>query len=178
MPGEAQPKPPNPYAPPASSVDKVGAAYPSANLATRSRRLFAAVIDAGLLVVPIVFAGAPLNFTVPSLALPVELVLYGLIAVGQWTLIARRGQTIGNKWVGIRIVKLDGSAAGLVSGVLVRSWAPFGAVIAAMVVIARLDPEARYIQWAWLLLVVDVCLIFGKERRCVHDLMAGTLVVR
>jgi len=26
--------------------------------------------------------------------------------------------------------------------------------------------------------IVDVCLIFGEERRCLHDYIAGTKVVR
>jgi hypothetical protein len=34
------------------------------------------------------------------------------------------------------------------------------------------------VPWLALLPVLDLALIFGKRRRCLHDLVAGTIVVR
>jgi hypothetical protein len=41
----------------------------------------------------------------------------------QWYLLSTTGQTLGKRWSGIRIVKVDGSPLTFVSAVLVRSWA-------------------------------------------------------
>lgn len=89
---------------------------------------------------------------------------FALLIVQVW-LLTTRGQTIGKKLMGIRIVRLtDESNPGFVSAVLVRAVLP---AIIGMVP-----------YFGFLFTIVDVCFIFRDDRRCVHDLMAGTKVVK
>ena len=95
----------------------------------------------------------------------VTLFVLGLIAFAamQLILLYRHGQTIGKKLVGIRIVRADGSRAGFARLLLLRSFVP--GLIGA---IPLLGP---------LFSLVDMLFIFGEEKRCVHDLIADTIVV-
>ncbi len=99
----------------------------------------------------------------------------------------RRGQTLG-KWVmGIAIVpassllydsaKNDGDAHQ-------RAYVPAPFVPAPLwklIFIRALFFPLLFmavVPWVALLPVLDQALIFGKRRRCLHDLVAGTVVVR
>ena len=46
------------------------------------------------------------------------------IAVYQWTLISRTGQSLGKKWTGIRIERIDGIRVTFGTGVVLRNWVP------------------------------------------------------
>lgn len=95
-----------------------------------------------------------------------SLLTVGLIAY-QWFLVTVSGQTIGKRLAGVRIVKVDGSPCGFVAGVLLRSIA-FG-------ILAFLIALIPYV--GQLLVALDLAPIFGRDRRCVHDYIAGTKVV-
>lgn len=89
----------------------------------------------------------------------------GALIVLQAVLLSLRGQSFGKILTGIRIVRVhDGSQAGFVHAFLLRGVIP-GAI--------ELIPVLGGLFW-----LVDVCFIFGDERRCVHDLIAGTKVVK
>lgn len=79
-------------------------------------------------------------------------------------LLATRGQSIGKMLLRVRIVDYDTGAllplSKLVGLRLVPVW------------IVSLIPYVGGI-----LSLIDVLFIFGSERRCVHDLIAGTRVV-
>jgi uncharacterized RDD family membrane protein YckC len=83
------------------------------------------------------------------------------VAVVNWIMVVQSGQSIAKKMFGMRIVRLDGSLPGFVNGVVLRSWVPgfislfFGGLFAT----------------------ADALAIFGKERRCIHDHIAGTRVI-
>jgi uncharacterized RDD family membrane protein YckC len=71
-------------------------------------------------------------------------------------------QTIGKKLARTRIVSYqDGRNLGFVGNVLLRSLLPF--LIASII--------------GGCFTLIDILLIFGAERRCLHDLIAGTTVV-
>ncbi|WP_213601659.1 RDD family protein [Pseudoxanthomonas japonensis] len=100
-----------------------------------------------------------------ALATPVSAVDYmvGFVVwlLLQGALLHRRQQTLGKLVMGIRIVHAHGGRAGFLRIVLLRElplWLvmllPYG------VLLAMLDPLA----------------IFGRERRCLHDRVAGTRV--
>jgi uncharacterized RDD family membrane protein YckC len=92
--------------------------------------------------------------------------MYGLmlpLAAYQWYRIAKTGQSLGKKWTGIKIVKVDGSPVDFVSGVVLRAW-----VSALIGFIPYLGGCVN---------LVGYLLIFGDQRRCLHDLIAGTKVV-
>jgi uncharacterized RDD family membrane protein YckC len=92
------------------------------------------------------------------------LALLALIIVQVW-MISTRGQSLGKRFLGIRIVKFaDNARPGFVHGWLLRDFVT--AVISAV----------PYVGTVFAL--VDVCFIFGEQRRCIHDLIAGTKVVK
>ncbi|HEY0132593.1 MAG TPA: RDD family protein [Nannocystis sp.] len=170
----------NPYAPPTADihqgvqVDQHGQYV----LAERGTRLGAVLIDALLVLASALPAGAVLAFMAfagrDSLSRGESLtMLYGLgglmglmvlAFVGyQWYLVATTGQSLAKRWMGIKIVRLDGSPVGFVHGVILRSW-----VMSALSNIPALGTVVG---------LVNALMIFGEERRCLHDHIAGTRVI-
>ena len=87
------------------------------------------------------------------------------LSVVQWLLIARTGRSIGKWAAGARIVRLeDDGPPGLLRGVLLRQWLP--AMLGALGAVGAV------------LRLVDVLAVFGADRRCIHDRIAKTRVVR
>ena len=141
-------------------------------LAGRGTRLLAVIVDGligGLLAGVIVgfgaasMAGAAETETDPNFAL---ISIGGLIllayVIWQLWLLATQGQTIGKKLMKLRIVKLEtGQNGGFVTNVLLRAIVGQGLLGA--------------IPFYGL---VDALFIFRDDRRCIHDLIAGTTVVR
>jgi uncharacterized RDD family membrane protein YckC len=84
----------------------------------------------------------------------------------QAILITRRGQSIGKIVVRTRIVDLNGKPVGFVRGVLLRAW--------VFVPIGLLLPDGV----ASMVSLADALFIFRKDRRCLHDLVAGTRVIQ
>ncbi len=169
----------NPYAPPTADIDQ-GLQQQQGEyvLAERGTRLGAVLIDALLAVAAAAPAGLILGFMVynsrGSMSFgDAELMVYGLIGVMalmvlafmiyQWVLIATTGQSIAKRWLGIKIIRLDGSPVGFVNGVILRSWV-VGALSNIPVVGAIVG-------------IVNPLMIFGQERRCLHDHIAGTRVI-
>jgi uncharacterized RDD family membrane protein YckC len=82
----------------------------------------------------------------------------------QTWLLTTRGQSVGKRLLHIRIVRYhDGARPGFVHAVLLRSW--LINVIGLIPTVGSVFP------------LFDVGFIFGPERRCLHDLIAGTKVV-
>ena len=87
------------------------------------------------------------------------LLIYNLVRL------STHGQTIGKKWMGIRIANYeDGSNPGFVKAFLVRSFV--NGLIGAVPFLGLIYA------------IVDICFIFREDHRCIHDLMAGTHVVK
>lgn len=136
-------------------------------LAGRGTRLLAKIVDRLLYVVcfvPFVIAAIArsgggtdaLGFALAiSAAAAIALFIYNLL------LLQDRGQTLGKRWFGIRIVRRDGSDADLGRIFGLRMALPW--LIAVFV-----GP---------LFTLPDALCIFGREQRCLHDLMADTIVV-
>lgn len=83
--------------------------------------------------------------------------------VYQTYLVATTGQSIGKRLVDTRILRSDGSPAGFVHGVLLRSW--------LMSVITSIPMIGGLIG------LLDALLVFGVDRRTLHDRIADTIVV-
>lgn len=83
------------------------------------------------------------------------------LAIVQCYLIATSGQSIAKRILRMRIVRQDGSPAKFVHGVLLRSW--------LMTFLTQIIPFIG---------LVDALLIFGNERRCLHDRIASTDVIK
>ncbi|GEP41029.1 RDD family protein [Brevifollis gellanilyticus] len=91
-----------------------------------------------------------------ALAYSLALLIYNLIRL------STHGQSLGKKWMGIRIASFeDNSNAGFVKAVILR--AIVNGLIGAFVPFYGL---------------VDVFFVFREDRRCIHDLLAGTHVVK
>lgn len=161
----------NPYAAPSATADLSAPQGPDDDevliLAERGTRWWARFVDNMLLLlscipVIVVYFNRGVRADVPPGVFAATLVPMALV-VYQWVLISTRGQTLGKKWTGIRIVRLDGSPVGFVYGVLLREW------------IMRFAGFIPYI--GAFIGLIDALMIFGDERRCLHDQIAGTKVV-
>jgi uncharacterized RDD family membrane protein YckC len=173
----------NPYSPPAAGTDYNApeANYAEQVLADRGTRFGAALLD-GLLAMACAIPGGALVFfqafnsassrhgrsSQPDLTgliggVVLMMALTLPLAIYQWYLISKSGQTLGKRWTGIKVVKLDGSPVDFVSGVVMRNW-----IVAAMGMVPYVGACVG---------LVDPLMIFGDERRCLHDLIAGTKVI-
>ncbi len=88
---------------------------------------------------------------------PLFLLLHGY-------LLAKYGQTIGKKLVGIRIVTVNNTPVAFPHLILKR-YVPMWLLLMVPVVGGYLN-------------LINILLIFHSDRRCGHDLIAGTKVIR
>lgn len=163
----------SPYRPPeATLVDSED----SAELAGRGIRLGAAFLDGLLMLVimmPVMFAGGYFQAVMAAGStgeqLPLmTLLLWALIGfvlfvVVQSYPLAQWGQTWGKKLLAIKIVDLEGQKPPLMKLLALR-YLP----VQVIVNVPMIGPLAA---------LVNVLFIFREDRRCVHDLIAGTRVV-
>ena len=165
---------PNPYAPPKAPVaDPVdGKAGPN-TLATRRQRAGAATLDsliAALISVPLEIHFKFLEHLLQGEDIPfgatfgVAALSFALFMLLNAYFLNRNGQTIGKLLVGIRIATLEGDVPDLWRIIGLR-YAPAS--------LAALLPYVGFI-----LGTLDVLFIYRADRRCVHDLVAGTQVLR
>ncbi|GLQ47040.1 hypothetical protein GCM10007862_20910 [Dyella lipolytica] len=174
----------NPYAAPGAVVDDAYV-YNGAELevlkASRWQRLGAAIIDGlavGICVMPLSFyvlqgwasrnpaltqshAAMP-NFVSGPVAAVSGVIVLGLIIIN-CVLLHRNGQTIGKRALSIKVVRKDGSRVPLTRFIFLR-FLP--------VELFRFIPFVGGIIG-----LVDTLMIFGSERRCMHDLIADTIVI-
>ena len=158
--------PVNPYAAPVADVTRM--ARDSVTLAGRGRRL-AAVIEDSLTLIP--------GFLLVGLAAPEEngealrdggqmmMVLAALYFLGIMIyniyLLSTKGQTIGRRAMKIRIVSFaDNSNPGFASVFVMR------VLVNGLLCIIPLYG------------LLDILFIFRQDRRCIHDLIAGTHVIK
>ena len=90
------------------------------------------------------------------------LALIAWCGVTAW-LVATRGQSIGKRLVGIKVVRTDGSRASFARIFLLRNL---------------VNSLPLLLPWGWLYQLVDPLLIYQASRQCVHDKIADTAVVR
>jgi uncharacterized RDD family membrane protein YckC len=174
--------PSNNYAPPKSEVADV---VPDADVkASRWLRLGAAIIDSLIIflpmtpsyvqAIPIVARAAPsvqrnafavwgavagtgVWFYVGVLWVVAMLIINGVLAY-------RNGQTIAKKWLGIKDVRTDGSRASFARIFWLRNVV--NSAITFIPIIGSLYG------------LIDILFIFGSAKRCVHDYIADTIVIR
>jgi uncharacterized RDD family membrane protein YckC len=91
---------------------------------------------------------------------------FAALAVGGVNLMLayKHGQTIAKRWLGLRVVRSDGSRADLPRIVFLRNLLP--GVIGAVPFIGSIFQLA------------DSLFIFRADRRCIHDHIADTIVVQ
>lgn len=142
-------------------------------LATKTSRLLAAITDAIIsliVVVPIMYfmgtfeiiqAGSELPLINMITSAGAGFIFYFAI---NWTLLKSNAQTIGKKLNNIKVVTIGGDKPPMKDLLLKRYLPYFGFQYLPVV-----GPIASF---------VNVCWIFGKDQRCLHDLIANTKVVK
>lgn len=133
-------------------------------LANRGKRLAAVLLD-----VAVVFS---ILFLTGFLGLQEEIkisedtatnIAFGMLIIlflVQSVLLTIKGQTIGKIILGIKIVKIDTlENGGFITNMILRTLLNY---------ILRIVPFYG---------LIDILLIFNKDRRCIHDHIAGTIVV-
>lgn len=173
----------NPFAPPQAEIEGAPGLPPSEEqlLAPRGERFAGAFVD-GLLVIVCMIPGFLAGLSGGEQAVRAAGIVTGLAVIAlyvyQWVLITRTGQSIGKRAVKTKIVMLDGSPVGFVSGVVLRAWVPLLLIFAAGFVLglAGLDEKTAQAP-VRLLSLIDALFIFGAAHRCLHDYIAGTKVI-
>lgn len=168
-----------PYAAPRARVADVVAH--DLVLSGRLPRLLAVLIDAAMLLSPIAFIvfaglrqarmaslGVPGLSTGATAGLVLAFALFVGFTVWNIVLLVRHGQTVGKRVIGIRIARPDGSRAGFWRIVLLRSL--------LMSFVERLLLAMHPLLAAGFVLA-DVLMVFRADRRCLHDIVADTIVV-
>ncbi|HJV23798.1 MAG TPA: RDD family protein [Holophagaceae bacterium] len=165
----------NPYQAPAAAV----ADFPSnepLEAADRGTRLVAAILDAILglgllgivaaLAIPALLASRSRGGSAAAGLVILLVFVLGMLGIFIWNLVwlHKYGQTIGKRMMKVRIVRNDATRAGLGRIFWLRMFLP-GAIGAIPIV----GP---------LFSLVNICFIFRDDRRCIHDLIADTVVVK
>jgi uncharacterized RDD family membrane protein YckC len=160
------------YAPPQAHVEDVAPPEAGLVLARRMHRFWAGMIDLGIAVAAIwlVSMATPWNpwadqagrgLWTPDLVNPT--VGFVLFLVIHGTLLLRRGQTVGKALLGVRIVRSDGTRA--TPGQLAVRYG-VGYLLTIVMPVGQVYG------------LVDALMIFRASRRCLHDLIADTIVVK
>ena len=133
-------------------------------LAGRSERLLAKIVDRALYfacLVPALVVALLQMRNALGLAVALGVLAAAILFIYNLMLLGDRGQTVGKRWLRVRIVRSDGSDADLGRLFGLRMCVPW-------LIGFFLGP---------LFVLPDVLFIFGDERRCLHDMMADTIVV-
>lgn len=146
--------------------------------ATRLSRLGAVLVDglvgfapvgAILLMLPMLMLRGGTSALLILLGLSALVVVVVLIT--QIVLVARHGQTIGKKVLGIRMITSSGDIPSIWRVFFLR-WLPFVVVAGVLEYMLKLRGIGNLVH------VVDALLIFQPNRRCLHDLLADTHVIK
>ena len=172
---------PNPYSAPAARIAEAEVRGDQPVKSGRGRRLLAVLVDGLVVAVPAIILAIALPayrdyilrtgdansrpFDNPwEIVAAVVLVGMAVAYVAyQVYWLRKTGQSFGKKVMGIRIVRSDGRRAGIGRLLVLRYLLPG--------VVANLP------YLGLLFSLVDGLFIFGEPRRCLHDLLADTIVV-
>ncbi len=158
----------NPFAAPASGAAALTPEPVEGELASRGSRLAAAIIDVLIMMAvffPIILV---LGFTVTEQQGPMVQIMIGGVAVlvslgiNGW-LLHTRGQTLGKMVMKIRIVRVDGVAT--------TGWDTIGKRLLPLWLVQMIPVIGSFLG------LLDVLFIFRQDRRCLHDMIAGTEVI-
>ena len=164
----------NPYRSPDAVVAEISE---GGGLADRGTRLGAAIVDTLILLVilgPLMFFGGYWSGAMAAAERGQQVGLgttlmwaalgFGVFVLVQFVPLNATGQTWGKKVLGIKIVDLAGAKP------------PIGRLLGARYLPMQLLGNVPFV--GPVLAIVNVLLIFRGDRRCGHDLVAGTQVVK
>jgi|SRR5688572_9369088 len=161
----------NPYAPPKAAVHDVSVVEPGIVPADRGSRLGASILDSVIFILMVYvpfFSGVFItgaNGDPEDASAFIGGVMIGLIGLVVFCWItcrslARTGQSLGKKMVGIKVVRSDGSPATVGRIVWLRNI--LNGVIATIPAYG----------------IIDSLFIFSESRQCLHDRIADTIVIK
>ena len=105
-----------------------------------------------------------------GMKLPLASLVFDMALIVNAVLLTLRGQTIGKLCLGIQVVRFpDGTRAGFIKALFLR------AILFTILIFTSL---IYFGGMGWALLMADYLMIFRKDRRCLHDLVADTLVTK
>lgn len=139
------------------------------SLAPIKSRILASLIDLSIAGVAVLLAQFILvnsgRHVLSILGIFVAVAIVLGVMVYQAVLLSSAGQTIGKRMMRLRVVTFsDASNPGFVKAVVMRGWLP------------SLVYPIPYLGWTFG--VADGLFLFKNDRRCLHDLMAGTKVIQ
>lgn len=159
----------NPYAAPISRLED----FPThvLQLATRWSRLGAYLLDicaVGLLAIVAAVVlpslGNAGSRDIPPVFMAFVVLGFLVIMIVNIVFLHKYGQTIGKRLVGIKVVQTNGLRCELWRFIFLRGL-PIGIL-------------SNIPLFGALVGIVDTLMIFGQEQRCLHDLIANTIVVQ
>ena len=161
----------NPYATP--SADVAVEDLSEDLLAGRFARLIAAIVDGiilGLVIMPLMFLTGYFERAMTAQNILIEAIAWTIGALLLWVVVngyplAKRGQTLGKILLGVRIVSVE-------DGSILPVWKVFF-VRYLPVTLASQVPLLGFFAF-----LINALFIFRADKRCVHDLMAGSRVVK
>jgi uncharacterized RDD family membrane protein YckC len=163
----------NPYGPSIADLNGFEGIPADAGLADRSTRFVAALID-GIIAMcymfPILDLLSTWSYLVTQQPHPFAVTIaangvgFGCFLLIHGYLLKKYGQTVGKKILGIRIADMNGNLPHFAKVIFLRYL--------SISLVTLIPVVGNYLS------LVDVLFIFGSERRCVHDLLAGTKVVK
>jgi len=155
---------PNPFAAPTTGNAAFASGQEAGVLAGRGTRLAASIIDTVLLWIPLFLILFLADISMTKQTATQGLVI-GLGGFALWLalngyLLHTAGQTLGKKFLKIRIVRRDGRAT---TDIIVKRMLPIWAI--------------SLIPFGGVINLINALCIFRKDRRCLHDLIADTKVI-
>ncbi len=161
----------NPYATP--SADVAVEDLSEDVLAGRFARLIAVIVDGiilGLVIMPLMFLSGYFDRAMTTQNILVEAVAWTVGASLLWVVIngytlAKRGQTLGKILLGVRIVSVE-------DGSILPLWKVFFVRYLAVTLVAQVPLLGFFV------FLINALFIFRADKRCVHDLLAGSRVVK
>ncbi len=144
-------------------------------LASRFSRFLAALVDMLVIMIPsglvfwLMVSVFGFTFDVENQKVDIELqivslvVSFGLFFLINYKRLRDNGQTLGKEVLGVKIVNLQGELI------------PINQLIAKRLVPFWLFPLVPVV--GGVLNIVNLLFIFGKPRRCIHDLIGGSQVI-
>jgi uncharacterized RDD family membrane protein YckC len=158
---------PNPYAPPQAKVVDIAEDHDDYELAGAGVRLGAYIIDTVLSTLVMIVAGVAFYLSFDDETGPGAGIAWLIFIVSAGALIwfnvlyvIQNGQSVAKRWLGIKVIRTDGSPASLGRIFWLRNFV-----------------NSLITSVFGLYFLVDSLLIFSDSRQCVHDKIADTIVV-